>query len=100
MQTIDPKRQIELEALYFDARAKGTAARAQIQHHAVGTLVLQRGEEVVIVPVDSQFQVRISVRMNPVAALNMAFDVLEHIKRTFPELQLGDLPARPQAPRH
>jgi hypothetical protein len=100
MQSIDQKRQIELEALYFDARAKGTANRTQIQYQAVGTLVSQHGEEVVIVPIDSQFLVRASVKMNPVAALNMAFDVLEHIKQTFPELRLGDLPARPRAPRH
>jgi hypothetical protein len=97
---IDPKRQIELESLYFDARAKGSAGGAQLQYEAVGTLVLQNHDRVVIVPVDSQFRVRATVQMNPVAALHMAFDVLEHIKRRFPELGLGDLPTRPQAPRH
>jgi hypothetical protein len=100
MQSIDPKRQTELEALYFDARAKGKASAAQVHFEAVGTLVLQNGDDVVVVPVDSQFLVRATVRMNPVAALNMAFDVLEHLKRTFPELRIGDLPTRPQAPRH
>ena len=98
--TIDPKRQIELESLYFDARAKGTGTGVQRHFQAIGTLVSQHGDHVVIVPIDPQFRVQATVEMNPVAALNMAFDVLEHIKRTFPELLPGNLPDRPKAPRH